>query len=121
LKGAFGMQLREWGGKNISPQYRKIVMSLIKIKRALRTTEVGAEFNVLGYIARHDYETPATPSQIAHHLYMTMPMVTKVIRTLSKKKYIIVATDVQDRRKVHLQLSEAGKRNFKHKITTIHK
>jgi DNA-binding MarR family transcriptional regulator len=79
----------ECGGR-ISPELRKTLTALIKIKRALRDTEIGVEFNVLSYIAHHGAETPATPSQIAHHFYMTTPMVAKVIKTLLRKQYIVV-------------------------------
>jgi DNA-binding MarR family transcriptional regulator len=115
------MHLKELKGMKMSPQYRKIFMSIIKIKRALRNTEIGVEFNVLGYIAHYGMETPVTPSQIARHFYMTTPMVAKVIRALLAKKYIVATPDPKDHRKSHLQLTNAGKENLKHKMTVIHK
>jgi DNA-binding MarR family transcriptional regulator len=96
-------------------------MSFIRIKHALRKTEIGAEFNVMGYIAHHGLETLATPSQIAHQFHMTTPMVAKVIRTLQRKKYITVKTDPKDHRKSLLQLTKAGERNLRQKMGAVHK
>jgi DNA-binding MarR family transcriptional regulator len=96
-------------------------MSLIRIKHALRKTEIGAEFNVMGYIAHHGLEALATPSQIADHFHMTTPMVAKVIRTLQRKKYIVAKTDPNDHRKTRLQLTKKGEHNLKQKIGAVYK
>jgi DNA-binding MarR family transcriptional regulator len=105
---------------------KKIFFSLIKIKRALRNTKIGAEFNVLGYIARHGHmggggQEPVTPSLIAKHFHMTTPMVAKTLRTLESKKYIHMTKDSHDGRKVNLSLTKSGELNFLRKLRIIHK
>ena len=68
-----------------------------------------SEMHIIECIGR-DPKNGVTVSDIAQDMEITLPSVTIAIKKLEKKGYVTKARDQEDGRKVHVQLTEQGRR-----------
>jgi DNA-binding MarR family transcriptional regulator len=81
-----------------------------EIRETMRRTREGdltvTQFRVLGFIDRH---TGASLSDVADHIGLALPSMSKLIDAMVKRKLVIREFDTVDRRRVTLQLSARGR------------
>lgn len=75
--------------------------------RSHRTTELTVtQFRVLAYLNRH---AGASLSDVADHIGLTLPSMSKLIDQLVTRKFVARAFDTIDRRRVTLELTARGR------------
>lgn len=75
--------------------------------RQHRTAELSVtQFRVLGYINRH---AGASLSDVADHIGLTLPSMSKLVDVLVERKFVVRETDEQDRRRMTLGLTARGR------------
>ena len=71
--------------------------------RQHRTAELSVtQFRVLGYINRH---AGASLSDVADHIGLTLPSMSKLVDLLVERKFVVRETDERDRRRMTLALT----------------
>ncbi|BBF43895.1 transcriptional regulator, MarR family [Lachnospiraceae bacterium KM106-2] len=66
---------------------------------------------IMMMISRHEEENKIIKvSDIAHHLNNTMPAISRMLKQLEQKNYIVRTTDANDRRSVIIKLTEEGRK-----------
>ena len=66
------------------------------------------EFMVLLHIQRMQGENGVRVSELSHHLRMSRPAISQILRSLEQKQLIVRETSKQDRRAVLVRMTEEG-------------